>query len=266
MDEDKSPLMRIPAEIRMMIYELVLDDGGEGRLAVRNKAMHQLPTGSILKTYRRSRYRIIERSFHRQCFETTYHLASKTRMHPAVMAVNRQIHRETSHMLYGLHGFDFGSDVEAVVPFLQDLTPESRAMIREITVRKEGPLYNCESDRRDWANMCKYLRGLDKMVPKVRIVVEGGEPAAAWEGPQQLGVSDLRLLALIKHDSMEWIAELKRVEGIQQLEIIPHMRRLRPPGTTSTILFAAFSASISTALVEFLRTDCGLPVTAASSA
>ncbi|KAK1978097.1 hypothetical protein LZ30DRAFT_663858 [Colletotrichum cereale] len=265
MDKDESPLMRIPAEIRMMIYEHLLDDGGERRLAVRNKAMHQLPM-DILKTYRRSQYRVIERSFHRQCFETTYHLASGTTMHPAIMAVNRQIHRETSHMLYGLHGFDFGSDVEAVVPFLRDLTPVSRAAIREITVCKNGPLYYCESDRLDWANMCRYLRGLDKVVPRVRIVVEGGEPAAAWEGPQQLGVSDLRLLALIKHDSMEWIAELQRVEGIEQLEIVPHMRRLRTPGTTSTILFAAFSASIGTALVDYLRSECGLPAIAASSA
>ncbi|GKT48164.1 uncharacterized protein ColSpa_08345 [Colletotrichum spaethianum] len=264
MDEEKSPLMRIPAEIRMMVYEHLLDDGGERRLAVRNKAMHQLPTG-ILKTYRRSPYRIIERSFHRQCFETTYHLASKTIMHPAIMAVNRQIHRETSHMLYGLHGFDFGGDVEAVVPFLRELTPTSRAMIREITIRKDGPLYYCESDRLDWANLCKYLRGLDKMIPNMRIIVEGGKPAAAWEGPQRLGVSDLRLLALIKHDSMEWIAELQKVEGIEHLEIVPHMRHLPAPGTTSTLLFAAFSASIDTALVEYLRIDCQLPATAASS-
>ncbi|KZL81300.1 hypothetical protein CI238_00330 [Colletotrichum incanum] len=264
MDEDKSPLMRIPAEIRMMIYEHLLDDGGERRLAVRNKAMHQLPMG-IPKTYCRSSYRIIERSFHRQCFETTYHLASKTTMHPAIMAVNHQIHRETSHMLYGLHGFDFGGDVEAVIPFFRDLTPTSRAMIREITIRKDGPLYYCESDRLDWANMCKYLRGLDKMIPKVRVIVEGGKPTAAWEGPQKLCVSDLRLLALIKHDSMEWIAELQKVGGIEHLEIVPHLRHLPAPGTTATILFAAFSASIDTALVEFLRTDCQLPATAASS-
>ncbi|WQF77503.1 hypothetical protein CDEST_02517 [Colletotrichum destructivum] len=265
MDKDQSPLMRIPAEIRIMIYEHLLDDGGEKRLAVRNKAMHQLPAG-ILKTYRRTPYRIIERSLHRQCFETTYHLASasRTTMHPAIMAVNRRIHRETSHMLYGLHGFDFGGDIEAVVPFLRDLTPASRAMVREVTVYKDGPMYYCESDRLDWANMCKYLRGLDKMIPRVRVVVEGGRPTATWEGPQKLGVSDLRLLALIKHDSMEWVAELRKVGGIEQLEIVPRMRYLAAPGTTATLLFAAFSASIDTALVEFLRTDCGLPATVGS--
>ncbi|KAK2025117.1 hypothetical protein LX32DRAFT_643031 [Colletotrichum zoysiae] len=265
MDKDKSPLMRIPVEIRMMIYDHLLDDGGRSRLAVRSKAVHQLPAG-ILETYRRSRYWAMEKSFQRQCFETTYHLASETTMHLAVMTVNRQMYREASHILYGLHGFDFGSDIVAVVPFLRDLTPRSRAMIREMTVRKDGPLHDCESDRRDWANMCKYLRGLDKMVPKVRVVVEGGEPPAAWEGPRGLSVLDLRLLADLKQDMMEWIAELQRVEGIEQLEIVPHMRRLREPDTTSTIAFAAFSGSISTTLVEYLRTHCGLPATAASSA
>lgn len=257
--------MRIPAEIRMMIYEYLLDDGGDKRLPIRNKAMHQLPAG-VLSTYRRSPYRIIERSFHRQCFETTYHLANKTTMHPAIMAVNRQIYRETSHMLYGLHGFDFGGDIEAVVPFLKDLTPASRALVQEITIRKEGPIYYCESERLDWSSMCKYLRSMDKMIPNLRIIVEGGKPTAAWEGPQKLAVSDLRLLALIKHDSMEWIAELQKIEGIKQLEIVPHMRHLRQPGTTATLLFAAFSASIDTALVDFLRLDCQLPATAGPAA
>ncbi|TDZ29909.1 Uncharacterized protein C8035_v003788 [Colletotrichum spinosum] len=264
MDQDQSPLMRIPAEIRIMIYEHLLDDGGEKKLLIRNKGMHQLQAGA-LKTCRRSGYRVIERSFHRQCYETTYHLATKTSMHPAIMAVNRQIHRETSHMLYGLHDFDFGSDIEAVVPFLKDLAPESLSMLREMTVRKSGPMYHCESDRLDWQHMCRYLRGLDKMIPKIRIVVEGGEPTRAWEGPQTLGVSDLRLLALIKHDSMEWISELQQVQGIQELEIVPHMRYLPKPSTTATLLFAAFSRSIDTALVDYLRTDCQLPAKASSA-
>ncbi|KAI3527471.1 hypothetical protein CSPX01_16956 [Colletotrichum filicis] len=270
MDEEQSPLMRIPAEIRIMIYEYLLDDAGERRLAVRNKAMHQLHTGA-LSTYRRTSYRIIERSFHRQCFLTTYahhHPASpKSTMHPEIMAVNRRIHRETSHLLYGRpHGFDFGSDVEAVVPFLKDLTPSSRSAIQELTIRKDGPVMHCnsESDRLDWATMCAYLGRLDKAIPRLRIIVEGGRPTAAWEGPQVLSVSDLRLLALIKHDSMEWVAELAKVEGIEQLEIVPRIRHLPAPGTTATLLFAAFSASIDTALVEYLQTDCGLPATAVS--
>ncbi|KAJ0329596.1 hypothetical protein COL5a_004160 [Colletotrichum fioriniae] len=183
------------------------------------------------------------------------------------MAVNRRIHRETSHLLYGRpHGFDFGSDVEAVVPFLKDLTPSSRCAIQELTIRKDGPVMHCnsESDRLDWATMCAYLRRLDKMIPRLRIVVEGGRPTAAWEGPQVLSVSDLRLLALIKHDSMEWVAELAKVEGIEKLEIVPRIRHLPAPGTTATLLFAAFSASIDTGLVEYLQTDCGLPATAVS--
>ncbi|KAF6830890.1 autophagy-related protein 3 [Colletotrichum plurivorum] len=264
MDEEQSPLMRIPAEVRLMIYEHLLDDGGEKRLSIRNKAMHQISAGALSK-YRRSPYRIIERSFHRQCFETTYHFSTKTKMHPAIMAVNRHIHRETSHMLYGLHGFDFAGDIEAVVPFLRDLTPRSRALIREITIRKDGPMYYCESDRLDWVNMCKYLRGLDKMIPKLRIVVEGGRPTGEWEGPQELGASDLRLLALIKHESMDWIAELQKIEGMEELEIVPHMRYLPKPSTTATLLFAAFSASIHAGLVEYLRTDCKLPAKAAPS-
>ncbi|KAF9871491.1 hypothetical protein CkaCkLH20_11138 [Colletotrichum karsti] len=261
MDEEQSPLMRIPAEIRLLIYGYLLDDGGQKRLAIRNKALHQL-SGISLSAYRRSPYRVIERSFHRQCFETTYHMATKTKLHPAIMAVNRQIHRETSHVLYGTHSFDFNGDIEAVVPFLRDLTPASRALIQEITIRKDGPMYYCESDRLDWVNMCKYLRGLDKMIPNLRVIVEGGKPSEAWEGAQRLEASDFRLLSLIKHESMEWISELQKIQGLEQLEIVPHMRYLRRPSTTTTLLFAAFSASIDTALVDYLREDCQLPARA----
>lgn len=255
--------MRVPAEIRLLVYEFLLDDGGERRLAIRHKAMHQL-SGNALSTYRRSPYRVIAKSFHRQCFETTYHLATKTKMYPEIMAVNRQIHRETSHMLYGLHGFDFNGDIEAVVPFLRDLSPSSRALIQEITIRKDGPMYYCESDRLDWSNMCKYLRGLDRTIPNVRVIVEGGKPSEAWEGAKRLEVSDFRLLNLIKHESMEWISELQKIEGLRQLEIVPQMRYLRQPSTTATLLFAAFSASIDTALVDYLRDDCQLPAKAGS--
>ncbi|OHE99054.1 hypothetical protein CORC01_05744 [Colletotrichum orchidophilum] len=293
MDREQSPLMRIPAEIRIMIYEylLDLDHAGDKRLAVRNKAMHQLPAGA-LSTYRRTSYRIIERSFHRQCFETTYahhrpaahahnntntntnntststSTSSSTPMHPEIMAVNRRIHRETSHLLYRRpHGFDFGSDIEAVVPFLKDLTPASRAAIQELTIRKDGPVMHgtSESDRLDWAAMCAYLARLDTTIPRLRIVVEGGRPtAAAWAGLKALSVSDLRLLALIKHDSMDWVAALAAVRGLARLEIVPRVRYLPAPGTTATLLFAAFSASIDTALVEYLQTECGLPAVAAS--
>ncbi|KAF5494731.1 hypothetical protein CGCS363_v009995 [Colletotrichum siamense] len=266
MDEEQSLLMRIPAEIRMMIYEHLLDDGGEKKLAIRNKAMHQLFAGN-LGTYNRSKYRVMQRSFQRTCFETTYHLAAKTKMHTAIMAVNQQAHRETSHMLYGLHNFDFDGDIEAVVPFLQDLTPRSRAMIGEVTIRKASPLHFTDSDRSDWSNMCKYLRRLDKIIPKLRVVVDGGKPAEnAWEGGRQLEVSDLRLLSLIKHESMEWIADLKTVEGLTELEVVPHMRYLGAPTTSTALLFAAFSASIDTALVDFLREDCNLPAKASTSA
>ncbi|UQC79341.1 uncharacterized protein CLUP02_04820 [Colletotrichum lupini] len=247
MDEEQSPLMRIPAEIRIMIYEYLLDDAGERRLAVRNKAMHQLHNGA-LSTYRRTSYRIIERSFHRQCFLTTY-----AHHHPASP---KSICTPKS----------WPSTAASTVRRVTFFTAARTASISELTIRKDGPVMHCnsESDRLDWATMCAYLGRLDKAIPRLRIIVEGGRPTAAWEGPQVLSVSDLRLLALIKHDSMEWVAELAKVEGIEQLEIVPRIRHLPAPGTTATLLFAAFSASIDTALVEYLQTDCGLPATAVS--
>ncbi|KAK8073329.1 hypothetical protein PG994_004228 [Apiospora phragmitis] len=80
----------------------------------------------------------------------------------ALMRVSRLVYTETSSLVYGQHAFDFGADMEAVEPFLADLTAPSRGLIHAISLYKRGPVpcYSLDSDIGMWRSVCRYLSKL----------------------------------------------------------------------------------------------------------
>ena len=245
----------MPAEIRLLVYEHLLDDGGHTWLAIRSMPEEEdtARQGGGTRTRRRSRYHVLDGSLHRRCYETTYGLATAaTGFRTAVMATCRRVHEETAWVLYGRHSFDFGPDTEAVVPFLRDRTAVSRGLLRGISVRKQGPAPTLERDKSEWAHLCRYLAA-EGGVRALRLVVEGGRPAGAWDGPQAFSARDLRALLGARHESMDWVAELARVEGLQQLEVVPAYQHCPAPQTAEMVVFAALSASIEEGLAQLLR-------------
>lgn len=249
-------LMRVPAEVRMLIYTYLFDDKGHKQLHIESAWAGKLPKSD---SRIRSRYYVIERSFHRRCYETTYCLAMPdVRFWPAIMRVNRRIYEETAYLVYGGHTFDFGSHIEAVEPFLSDLTPQSRMLVQELSLYKRGPVPPYDHDRSEWRSVCRFLGGHGS-VRKLRLVVEGGIPSSAWEGPKEFTAADLKLLYDIKHESLDWVGDLARIKGIEELEIIPDVHHCPPPASSNMIVFAAISASIEKGLTQFLRMQLCLP-------
>ncbi|KAI5862630.1 hypothetical protein GGS23DRAFT_85071 [Durotheca rogersii] len=259
---EPSLLMRVPAEVRMLIYDYLFDDGGHKQLRIQNAAVGRLAEmDGEGRCRRRSRYYVLERSFHRRCFRTTYCLATPgVRFCAPLMRASRRLHQETSYLVYGCHTFDFGSDIEAVEPFLSDLTPASCRLIREVWLYKRGPLSPYDTDRGEWRSVCRFLRDHGS-VKKLRLVVQGGRPSGgAWVGPREFTAADLQLLFDIKHESLDWVGELARVSGIEELDILPDVRYCPQPSSTNMIIFVALSASIERGLTEFVRTQLRLPL------
>ncbi|KAH9884682.1 hypothetical protein F4778DRAFT_787554 [Xylariomycetidae sp. FL2044] len=272
MKSSPSPFLDlIPPEIRLLIYAYLFDDGGSPTLSICNGADKRYPK-TPART--RTRYYTLEKTFRRGCYETTYGLRTKrtTTGHDdgagggrdddsdedvflcaPLMRVCRTLHEETSWLVYGRHAFDFGSDIEAVEPFLSDLTPASRALVCSLSLYKRGPVYLYESDRAEWRSLCRFL-GERAAVRRLRLVVQGGAPSGPWEGPREFSADDFRFLADIRHESLDWVAELEKVGGIEELEVRADVCFCPPPSTTNMIIFAAFSASIEKGLAEFLRT------------
>ncbi|KAF7552426.1 hypothetical protein G7046_g7420 [Stylonectria norvegica] len=251
--------LRIPAEIRMLIYQYLLHNNGSKTIAIRNKSRWEVQGK---EKRRRSVYPIMERTFARLSYETTYCADSveeddnDRNLHTAIMCTNRRIREEASCYLYGRHSFHFGENLEAVVPFLNDKTPTTRDLVREITLYKSSPTASPGSY--EWAGICRFLRNL-RWLDKLTLVIEGARPRRAWDGPQELSVSDFRLLYSTRHESLEWARELASVKTIGEIEIVSDIHHLPDPETNMMLVLAAFSASIETTLVDFLRDDLGIP-------
>ncbi|KAK8131212.1 hypothetical protein PG984_007650 [Apiospora sp. TS-2023a] len=324
-----SYLTSIPAEIRLLIYSHLFTHPKDAPIEIRNAGENRLPP---TPTRIRSRYHVLEKQamLQRRCsYETTplspFHqqqrylpstvgakaaAAGKTGAQEkhsssnddefyicaALMRVSRLVHEETSHLVYAQHSFDFGADMEAVEPFLSDLTAASRGMVRAISLYKRGPVagYGFDSDRCEWQSVCRYLSKLLPSAPsssadsssendknqqpqkkqlqqvqpyehqgirKLRLVVQCGKPPASYTSsaaglagpPREMSAEDFQLLADIKHESLDWVAELAKVGGIEELEIVPHVVHCPPPSNTTMILFASLSASVERGLSEFLR-------------
>ncbi|KAK8018438.1 hypothetical protein PG991_007628 [Apiospora marii] len=309
-----SYLTTIPAEIRLLIYSHLFTHPKDAAIEIRNAGENRLPpTPTRIRS--RYHVLEKQAMLQRRCsYETTYYyhqpqaplpfhqqqrylpsptMAAKAAatttgeqekgnsndeefyICAALMRVSRLIHEETSHLVYAQHSFDFGADMEAVEPFLSDLTPASRAMVRAISLYKRGPVagYGFNSDRCEWQSVCRYLSKLlplpssfadssssssdnDKGqlqkkqqlhqvqpyqhqgIRKIRLVVQCGKPPASYMSsaaglagpPREMSAEDFQLLADIKHESLDWVADLAQVGGIEELEIVPHVVHCpRPP-------------------------------------
>ncbi|KAI1347584.1 hypothetical protein F5Y01DRAFT_318567 [Xylaria sp. FL0043] len=215
--------------------------------------------GSHTSNSVRTRYHIIDRSFNRRCVEITYCMVNKGAcICAALMRVNRTVYAETAQLVYGEHTFDFGCDVEAVKPFLSDLTPATRRLVTRLALYKKGPwLYDCWSDRCEWRTMCTYLRDHGS-VEYLRLVVQAGRLAETaqrdWEeeGPRELTSKDIALLVDIRHDTLHWVGDIVRLRGLRGVEVVPDFCTVPPPQTSNMFVFLAFSASVDAGLREFL--------------
>ncbi|KAL1799751.1 hypothetical protein ACET3X_000093 [Alternaria dauci] len=185
-----SPLLRLPFEIRLMIYEYLLlpsktPSTGNGTSVANlipdfhtylSEDTNNDPCTLSVRTMdpwlgvqgprtwrRRSTYHIRTGPFLTTTTPTTYRvLLSPYTSHlrqtvPSLLSLNRQIHAEASKILYSTYTFSFHTSIEAAVPFLSDLTPRSRTALRHLSVTKKALPYSKEFDRAEWANLFEYL-------------------------------------------------------------------------------------------------------------
>ncbi|KAH6678087.1 hypothetical protein B0J14DRAFT_314808 [Halenospora varia] len=248
----QSPFMSLPSEIRLEIYKLLFNDKGNKVLEVRNEDPDLYKRRAA--PLHRTSYRVIGRDLVRQSLLTTYKLLTDTDMHTSIIAVNRKIYEETTHFLYGRHTFSFGRDVEAVVPFFADLTRQSRPLVSEISLIKQGSVYSRDYDRCEWSNMCEFLRN-DMQLESLKLVVEGGRPALGWDGLPEYSAKDFKTLSSVRYEALDWVWDLLSVKGLRNLEVTSTVHHIPPSHSSAMAFFAAFSASIESGFTEFLRSE-----------
>lgn len=183
--------------------------------------------------------------------ESTYHLKENPELHPSILEVNHQIHDEAAHVLYSSYIFGFATDVESVVPFLQDLTPLARASIEHISILKRALTCTKDFDRCEWASACTFIAE-NTQLARLDLGIEGGKPIQQWEAQDTYTAADFQLIT--KYEGMESTRPLSAIKGLDVLNVKAYPEQCPPPNNSRAMgFFVNFSASIEHGFAEYLR-------------
>jgi hypothetical protein len=171
------------------------------------------------------------------------------------MGANKQIHAEVAELLYGSYTFDFDTHVEAIEPFLRDLTGIARSCIKGVRLVKRALAYEKEFDRCEWSTAVECISSPDMglSLRSLDLGVVAGKPGPnGWDRIAAYSACDFRLLVGL--EGMEWMRELLEIRGLQDLNVNAVVEHC-PPATSSMAMagYIRFSASIETGLAGFLE-------------
>ena len=244
------PFFRIPAEIRLQTYGLLLTNHNFPILSIRTER------ASIWKlrkyeTRRSPKYKDIANWNRAGTMESTYHLIQNPGIDASILCTNRQIHAEASHVLYSQHTFGFGADIDSVVPFFSDLTPEALSSIKRISLFKRALPYTKDSDRCEWRNACAFISENMK-ITQLDLVIEGGKPQQQWQSREAYTKADFGLI--VDFEGMEWAKQISAIKGLEVLNVRAHLEHCPPPTNSRAMaFFVDFSANIEKGFTEWLK-------------
>ena len=261
-----APFLRIPAEIRIAIYKLLLTNHHDKTLRLRTEDAALYEKRKREQRARR-KFRCIEDRMRSRSIESTYFLnkSPSQNLHAAILGVNRQIHAEAAYVLYSEHVFDFGMDIESILPFLQDLTPACLSSIKHMRMVKRSLPYTKDFDRCEWRSACNFIaenmRSETMRLRELDLDVYGGTPSLAnrpalqWKQRHTLSKSDFRLITNLEEmeEDMEWVNHVTAIKGLQTLNVQALLEHCPIPGSKKMAFFVNFSASIEKGFADYLR-------------
>lgn len=143
------------------------------------------------------------------------------------------------------------------MPFLGDLRPETRPLIDEICLSKQGFVFSRDYDRCEWREVCAFIAN-HMIIRGLKLVVEGGKPRGGWTqvfGGQTFSAEDFKVLRKARHEPLEWVWELLAIKGLQRVEVSSEIHQAPLHHSKNMTFFAEFSASIDNGFSEFLRSE-----------
>ncbi|KAL5418306.1 hypothetical protein PMIN04_007349 [Paraphaeosphaeria minitans] len=233
MVEPTSPLLRLPFEIRLMIYEYLLfpsttpssshstsvanllpdfhtyhsSDTNDTPFTLAVRTIDPYAGVNSSRGWRlRSTYHVRTGPFLTTTTPTTYRvLLSPYTAHlrhtvPSLLALNHQIHAEAAKVLYATYMFGFHTSIEAAVPFFSDLTPTARGSVRRVALTKNSLPYTQEFDRLEWGALCAYL-AREVCVSHLHLSVVAGKPGDnGWDDIAPISRESFALMQRMKKD------------------------------------------------------------------
>lgn len=270
-----SPFLRLPTELRLQIYSLLLfprqstdllcswdkldatDPLNHPTLRIRSVDPTKYQNRFANRPHTRTGYSVRADLFAHRCMATTYHCVNVPHIEDnlAVLRTNRQIHSEAAELMYSSYTFDFDTHIEAIIPFLCDLTPLARGCIKNIRLTKRALAYIKEFDRCEWENAWRYLTNAENNINirRLELAVIAGRPGDnGWDGIATYSAADFNFLKT--QEGMEWLQYVEKIGPVQELEV--HAIVEHCPSITSSNAMASyvrFSASVEAGFAEYLR-------------
>ena len=190
-DPTPFPFKRLPPELRLQVY----------REALRGPIRNGVACGERIQvSYNRNK------SF--QYKFATQHKGESKDINVSLLATNRLVNHEATSVLYQMHTFDFEMNVRSVVPFMLNLSDETRQNLRGIWMELHnshepdhccGGIWGGGSDNQAaWMKTCSFIAENVKM--------------------RELNLTiNVKISANFK--SLKWVQALTQIEGLQRLTL-----------------------------------------------
>ncbi|KAF2236750.1 hypothetical protein EV356DRAFT_512513 [Viridothelium virens] len=184
--------------------------------------------------------------------ETTYWVEGKGKPQTAILRVNRQIRREALPLLYSRHRFGFDTHVEALPPFIRDLTAEARNCIKSVAMTKRAAPFAKDYDCAEWANACKCIATMLPALEELKLCVIACKPSReGWHDIEPIEKEDME--RMIQEYSFEWVTDLLQIKGLKKLDIQPQVQKCMSPGSNAMFHWIRFSKSIASSFTDVVR-------------
>lgn len=286
MEEEQSPFLRLPAEIRLMIYHLLLVPSQECVLAASNtkrtaclsyydyepneankilgpilqiRTLDPFHEPSALRPalhesshLRRARFAIRDH-YRARTMKTTYTVENNPGIYANILGACRQIHAEAAPVLYGAYTWDFDTHVEAIVPFFMDLSPLARKSVRRVGLVKKAMPYEREFDRCEWDISTSFLAQSLPSLRRLELGVVAGKPGPqGWDELPQWRKEELKILVRRSWDGLEWVAQVARIK-IESVGVRAIVEHCLPPNSESMAFWVSLSKSLEGGFADWLR-------------
>lgn len=308
--DTRPPLLRLPVEVRLQIYGYLIQSPLTD-FTTRSQNYHEYektltkkPKSEQLKTpvlelrnldpliqqpRRRGQpyYAIRTGRFRAQTVLTTFHIPrlpthpiDRNDYHTSILAVNKQIHNEAADVLYGGHIFSFDVEVEAIIPFLANLRPETRLRIKRLAFVRRALPYLRSYDHDDWTEMCEYL-SKSMNLSHLYLGVVAGKPGPQgwnnvvglpteffiwleqrWKMAEMMRESNIspadgvmRVLQFGPDQTalLGWVRQLMTIKGLRDVHVRAIIEHCPPPSSEMMAFWVEYSKSIDGPFGEWIR-------------
>ena len=175
----------------------------------------------VLPKLRRSNCLIRTGRFRGRTMQTTYTTTNNPGISAAILSTNRRIHDEAVEVLYGSYTFDFSIHVEAITPFLADLTNEARQCVQRVGLVKRALPYDRDFDCEEWrtatsciASSLPHLRHLDLGVVAGKPGQEGNLNGG-WDDVEDWTRHDFETWTRRGWMGLEWVRDLAKIQATE---------------------------------------------------